>query len=79
MKARNKMNIQFLPHSNRKAFVIYEDDGTATLVSYETAVLKRSKNGQLVRLWDSWSATTGRYISAFCGLKKADYERLPME
>lgn len=73
------MNIEFLPNMNHKAFVIYEDDGTEILVSYKTPVLKRSKNGQLTRLWNDWSATTGRHISAFCGLKKVDYERLPME
>lgn len=73
------MNIEFLPHSNRKAFVIYADDETATLVSYETPVIRREKNGTYTRLWDSWSATTGRHISEFCGLKKKDYDKLPIE
>lgn len=73
------MNIEFLPNMNHKAFVIHNDDGSTILVSYETPVLKRSKNGVLTRLWDSWSHTTGRHIIAFCGLKKADYLALPME
>ena len=30
----------------------------------------------LVRLWDGWSATTGRHIKAFCGLNKAAYMAL---
>lgn len=32
--------------------------------------------GELVKLWDGWSATTGRHIKAFCGLNKAAYMAL---
>lgn len=34
------------------------------------------KAGELVKLWDGWSATTGRHIAAFCGLNKAAYTSL---
>lgn len=65
-----------IPHDGRKSFygkarVLVEDNGTETLYSYETAIIKRTAAGELVRLWAGWSATTGRHIAAFCGLNKA--------
>lgn len=70
------------PTDSRKSFygkarVIVEDNGTETLYSYETAVVKRTAAGELVRLWAGWSATTGRHIAAFCGLNKAEFMALP--
>lgn len=56
-----------------KAVVIVEDNGTETPYSYETPIIKRLVSGELVKLWDGWSATTGRHINAFCGLNKAAY------
>lgn len=61
----------------RKARVLVEDNGTETLYSYETAIIKRTAAGELVRLWAGWSATTGRHIAAFCGLNKAGFMALP--
>lgn len=46
--------------------------GTETLLSYGTPIIKRLVSGELVKLWDGWTATTGRHIRAFCGLNKAD-------
>lgn len=60
----------------RKAIVEIADDGTETLYSYDTPVIKRTVSGELVKLWDGWSATTGRHIAAFCGLNKAEYMSL---
>lgn len=34
--------------------------------------------GELIRMWDGWSATTGRHIAAFCGMGKAEYIKLPV-
>ena len=70
------------PTDSRKSFygkarVLVEDNGTETLYSYETAIIKRTAAGELVRLWAGWSATTGRHIAAFCGLNKAGFMALP--
>lgn len=60
-----------------KAFVIAHNDGSETLYSYDTPIITRTTSGDLVKLWDGWSATTGRHIAAFCGLNKASYTSLP--
>ena len=60
----------------RKAFVKVLDDGTEILQSYDTDVMKRNPDGSLVRLWWGWSATTGRHIFAFCGLRKAALDKM---
>ena len=60
----------------RKAVVIVEDNGTETLYSYNTPIIKRLVSGELVKLWDGWTATTGRHIKAFCGLCKAEFMSL---
>lgn len=59
-----------------KARVIVDDDGTETLVSYWTPVLRKMPDGSLRRLWGGWSATTGRHIKAFAGINKAEYARM---
>lgn len=59
-----------------KAIVTIDEDGTETLSSYNTPIIKRTASGELVKLWDGWTATTGRHISAFCGLNKAQYMSL---
>lgn len=61
-----------------KAYVVEEDDGTRTLFSYDTPVVRQTSEGDLIRLWDDYSLTTGRHIIAFCGLNKAQYLSLPM-
>ena len=73
---------ELIPRDGRKSFynkavVLVESDGTETLLSYHTPVIKRLPSGKLVRLWDDWSATTGRHIKAFCGLDKAEFAALP--
>lgn len=62
-----------------KAVVETYTDGSAVLFSYNTPIIKRLLHGELVRLWDGWTATTGKHISAFCGLKKAAFMALPLE
>lgn len=59
-----------------KAVVVVEDNGTETLYSYGTPIIKRLVSGELVKLWSGWTATTGRHIKAFCGLSKAEYMSL---
>lgn len=72
---------ELIPADGRKSFygkavVIVEDNGTETLYSYETPIIKRLASGELVKLWSGWTATTGRHIKAFCGLSKAEYMSL---
>ena len=60
-----------------KAQVYVRSDGAETLYSYGTAILTRTANGELIRLWHGWSATTGRHIKYFCGLSKSEFLGLP--
>lgn len=59
-----------------KAVVKVSHDGTETLYSYGTPIISRLPDGQLVKLWRGWSATTGKHIKAFCGLNKREYTAL---
>ena len=61
-----------------KAKVHIYKNGDEVLQSYETLIIRRKKSGKLIRLWDEWSATTGRHIKAFCGLNKAEFIKLPL-
>ena len=64
--------------SANNAQTLYCDDGSEVLQSYETQVLRRYSDGTLYRLWNGWSATTGKHIKAFCGLNKKQYLELHM-
>ena len=73
---------ELLPCDSHKSFygkarVFVAESGAEILHSYDTDVLYRDENGQLFRMWDGWSATTGRHIKSFCGLNKAGYMALP--
>lgn len=75
---------ELMPTDGRKSFyhkarVEIDDAGNETLISYTTPVMRRDKGGKLHRLWDDWSATTGRHIAAFCGIGKAVYMKMPVE
>ena len=76
------MNYELIPTDGRKSFYgkahVIEKNGVKTLISYTTPVAKINKNGQIYRLWDGWSATTGRHIAAFCGLNKREFTALPL-
>lgn len=72
-----------LPIDNRKSFygkakVIFSDNGTQTLMSYNTNIIRKEVDGSLSRLYDEWSLTTGRHIKAFCGLDKSQFFKLPL-
>lgn len=41
------------------------DSGKVYLQSYDTFVCYMDENGQFLRLWNGWSATTARHINAF--------------
>ena len=73
---------ELTPDNGRKSFygkakVYIDENGTETLYSYGTPILRRGKGGNLVKLWGGWSATTGRHIAAFCGMNKAAFAALP--
>lgn len=61
-----------------KAIVRRYDDGTEVLTSYGTDVITRKADGALARHWDDWSATTGRHLFAFCGIRKKDWDEMPV-
>lgn len=71
-----------MPTDGRKSFYgkawTMDGDGVSILYSYGTAIIRR-EGGRLVRLWDGWTATTGRHIRAFCGLNKSEFLALPPE
>lgn len=86
-KLSNTMTIrELLPNDSHKSFygkarVITDWDArTEILVSYTTEVMKRDiDTGELTRLWDGWSATTGRHINAFCGINKKAWDAMDVE
>lgn len=77
------IRIELVPSSGAKSFygkayiMVDAAERTETLYSYDTPVLCR-KDGKFIRLWDDWSATTGRHIKEFSGLTKAEFMKLPM-
>lgn len=66
---------------NNKAFVIVLSNGVRLLQSYSTIVACINTSGKLVKLWDDWSATTGRHLSAFSAdyRGKASWTKLPFD
>lgn len=73
-----------IPNDGRKSFygkavVHVLTDGTKVLQSYDTMVVEMGADGTLTKLWDGWTATTGRHIRAFCGLNKAEFDKLPLK
>ena len=57
------------PNGSSKSFYgkanVIEENEEKFLKSYETIVCKIGKNGNFVRLWHGYSATTMRHINAF--------------
>lgn len=62
-----------------KAVVEVDDDESEILYSYGTPIIKRTKTGKLIRLWNDYSNTTGKHIKAFCGLNKKEFIGLDMK
>ena len=73
---------ELTPTNGRKSFygkaqVGIDDDGTETLFSYGTPIMKRGKDGTLARLYDGEpSMTTCTHIKSFCGLDKRGFLKL---
>ena len=85
LKEENNMKIyELTPTTGQASFygkakVVIEEDGTETLYSYDTPIIKRLPDGTLVRLYDNYTMTTGKHIKAFCGLDKAAFKKMPVE
>lgn len=62
-----------------KAIVREYENGDKILLSYLTPVLKQTKEGKLIRLWDGYSNTTGRHISSFAGITGSYFKNMPVE
>ena len=58
-----------------KAKVLELANGMKILKSYDTLILVQDGN-RFMRLWDGWSATTGKHIYSFCGMHKKDFRKL---
>lgn len=63
----------------KKAIVIIDDNGEELLKSYNTIVAKKDKDGNIKRLWDGWSATTGRHLTAWAGIDKKKWDSMMVE
>lgn len=59
-----------------QAYIKYYDDGSQILQSYNTDVVKRTSDGQYIRLWDGWSSSTNKQVSIYCGYR---FRSLPFE
>ena len=73
---------ELTPRDGRKSFygkavVKIQEDGTEILYIYNTPIIKRTTGGELIRIWDGWTATTGRHIISFCGLNKREFLQIP--
>ena len=70
-----------IPVGNQKSFygkaiTLLLANDMQVLKSYDTLILIRDGD-RFMRLWDGWSATTGKHIYAFCGMRKKEFEKLP--
>ena len=75
------MTYDLQPNTSQKSFygkarIEIMKDKTEILWSYETRVLLKTTTGEYIRLWDGWSATTGKHIKAYTGLNKREYFEL---
>ena len=59
-----------------KAHLLELSNGMRVLKSYDTLILVKDGK-RFLKLWDDWSATTGKHIYSFCGMRKKDFEKLP--
>ena len=64
---------ELIPTDGRKSFygkaiVIEKDHGEKVLQSYNTEVCKITSDGEFVRLWSGYSATTMRHVNSFLDL-----------
>lgn len=70
--------LELKPVDNRKSFygkaTVLEDNDAVYLKRYNTIVAK-IVNGELIKTWDGYSATTARHLHSFCimyGIRSVD-------
>ena len=74
---------ELTPMNGRKSFygkakVIVNEDGSRTLLSYNTPIVT-VKGNMAKRIFDGEvSCTTSTHIISFCGLHKKDFVKLPL-
>lgn len=73
-----KNEIKYVYGSYKKAYILIEHD-SETLFSYDTPIIRKNNDGTLTRLYDGWTATTGRHIKNFCGLNKKQFLEINLE
>ena len=79
-----KSEYELFPNDSHKSFYgkarVFElTDGTKFLKSYATIVACITPDGVFHRMWSGWSATTGRHVIAFAGVRKAEWDKLPVQ
>ena len=61
---------ELMPMDGRKSFYgkakVFVRNGWIVLKSYDTYVCAINSNGEFLRYWNGYSATTARHIAAFC-------------
>jgi len=72
---------EITPRDSHKSFygkcsILIDEQGNKYLRSYDTIVAAMF-DGELFRTWSGYSATTQRHIVAFCGMGKAEFEKVP--
>ena len=61
-----------------KAHLLELSNGMRVLKSYDTLILVKDGK-RFLKLWDDWSATTGKHIYSFCGMRKKTWDNLPCD
>jgi len=59
-----------------KAIVKEYENGDKILFSYLTPVLKQTKDGKLIKLWEGYSATTGKHVESFAGITGSYFKNM---
>jgi hypothetical protein len=80
----DKMRVfELSPANGRKSFYgkakVIETCRCIFLKSYDTIVAYKDSDGSLHRTWDGWSKTTGNHLYAFAGIRKEDWDKMPVE
>ena len=62
--------VELRPVDGRKSFygkaaAVIAADGTKTLYSYNTPIVRINADNSIERIWYGWSATTQRHINSF--------------
>lgn len=62
-----------------KAYIEKDENGNETLYSYNTPIITRTIDGDLIRLYSGYTSTTGNHIKAFCGLSKTEFMKMEVK